>query len=41
MHKQFDKCQHIILTIENPNMNEVDTIFCSHLTEHNKIFDFF
>ena len=24
----------IILTIENPNMNDVDSIFHSHVTEH-------
>ena len=41
MHKEFDKSKHIILTIENLFMNEVDSIFCSYITEHNKKIDFF
>ena len=39
--KEFDKCEHIIITNENHNLNEVDRIFYSFITEHNKKFDYF
>ena len=26
IHKEFDRCKHIKLTIENPNINNVDEV---------------
>ena len=41
IHKEFDKCKHIKLTIENPNINNIDEIFYEYIIEHNKIHDFY
>ena len=41
IHEEFDNCNYITLTIENPNMNDVDSIFYSYITEHNRKFDYF
>ena len=35
-HKEFDKHQHIFLTKEIPNINEVDEIFYAYIIEHNR-----
>ena len=35
IHKEFNKCKHIELTIENPNMNNRDEIFYAYIIEHN------
>ena len=40
-HKEFDKCKHIKLTIENPNINERDEISYAYIIEHNETFDFY
>ena len=29
IHKEFDKCKHVRLTIENPNINDMDRLFYS------------
>ena len=36
IHKELDKCEHIILSIEIPNIDEVDSILYSYNTEHKK-----
>ena len=41
IHKEFDKCEHINLTFENPNINEVDSIFFSFFTEQSKKIVYF
>ena len=41
IHKEIDKCEHILLTIENPIINEVEDTFYSFSTEHNKKVDYF
>ena len=28
IHKSFDRCKLLILTIENPNINDIDVFFC-------------
>ena len=35
-HKYFDKHKHIKLTIDNPNIDDLDKIFYNHLNENNK-----
>ena len=30
-HKDFDKCKHMKLTIENPDINGVDDIFYAYI----------
>ena len=32
IHKEFDKCKHIKLTIGNPNINDIDEIIYAYLT---------
>ena len=41
IHKQFDKCKHIKLTIEKPNINDVVEIFQAYIIEHFKKYDFY
>ena len=40
IHEEFDRCKHIKLTIENPNMNDTDEIFYAYIIEHNKKHDY-
>ena len=35
-HKEFDRCKHVKLTIENPNINDLDRVFYSYIIEHKK-----
>ena len=35
IHKEFDKCTHIKLTVENPYINEKDEIFYAYSIEQN------
>ena len=37
LHKEFGRCNYIELTIENPNMNNIDDIFYAYIIEHKKI----
>ena len=39
-HKEFDKCKHLELSIENPNISDVDEIFYPYIIEHNKKYDY-
>ena len=41
IHKEFDKGRHNILTFENANINQKDSILYSKVTEHNKKIHFF
>ena len=36
IQKQFDRCKHIKLTIENPNMKNIDKSFNTYIIERNK-----
>ena len=38
-HKEFDKCKHIKLTIENPDMYDFDRAFYASIIEHNRKFE--
>ena len=40
-HKEYNKCKHIIITNENLDIKNVDSIFYSYITEHNKNWLFF
>ena len=35
-HKEFDKCQHKKLTINNPDINEIGNTIYKYIIEHNK-----
>ena len=35
-HKEFDKCKHMELTIENPNIDYIDEKFYAYIIKHNK-----
>ena len=37
IHKEFDRCKHIEITIENRNIIDIDEILYAYTTEHNKI----
>ena len=39
IHKEFDRCKFIKLTIENPNINDIDEIFYAYIIEYNKKYD--
>ena len=41
IHKEFDKGKHIILTIENRNINNVDELFYANIIEHNKNYEYY
>ena len=40
-NKEFDKRKHIKLTIENPNINNINTIFYAYIIEHKKKCDYY
>ena len=35
-NKEFDKCKQLELTIENPNINNVDELFHACIIQHKK-----
>ena len=39
-HKEFDKCKHMKLTIENPDINNADEVFHANIFQHNKKYDY-
>ena len=41
IHKEFGKCNHINLTIENPTINSIDEKFYAYIIEHNKKHDYY
>ena len=40
-HKEFGECKHMKLTIENPDINNVNEIFYAYIVQHNKKYDFY
>ena len=40
-HKEFDKCKHIKLTIQNPNTNVMDEKFYAYNIEHNEKYAYY
>ena len=40
-HKESDKCKHMELTIENPDIYNVDEVFYAYIIQHNKQYDHF
>ena len=40
-HKDFDKCKHMKLAIENPNINNIDRAFYEYNIQHSINFDFY
>ena len=39
MHKEFDIFKHMELTIENPNIDNVDEAFFAYIIQYNKQYD--
>ena len=40
-HIHLDKQKHIKLTIDNPNIDNIDEIFYSHIKDYNNKFEFY
>ena len=40
-HKKFDKCKQLELTIENPDINNVDELFHAYIIQHKKEKDYY
>ena len=40
-HKEFDKYNHIKITIKKPNLNKIDIIFYDYIIEYNKKFEYY
>ena len=40
-HKEFDTCKNVELTIENPDINNVDKLFYAYNSQHNNEFDYY
>ena len=40
-HKYLDKQKHIKITIDNPNIKNIDEIFYSHIIEYNNKYEFY
>ena len=40
-HKELHKCKHIKLTIENPDINNIDRIFYEYNIQHIKKYEFY
>ena len=40
-HKEFGKCKHMELTIENPDINNVDEVFYAFNIQHNKQYHYY
>ena len=40
-HKNFGKCEHIVLFMKNIDVKNVDEAFYLHIIEHNKKFDYY
>ena len=39
--KEFDKCEHIVLSLKDFDINKVDEAFSLYIIEHNKKFDYY
>ena len=40
-HIHLDKQKHIKLTIDNPNIDNIDEIFDSHINDYNNKYEFY
>ena len=40
-HKEVDKCKHMELIIEDPDINSVDEVFFADVIQHNKEYDYY
>ena len=40
-HNEIERCEKIKLSIENPDINDIDAIFCSYNIEHDKNYDYY
>ena len=40
-HIEFDKCKHIILSLKDIDIKNVDEPFCFYIIEHNEKFDYY
>ena len=38
-HKELDKCKHILLSLKDIDIDNVDGAFCLYIIEHSKKFD--
>ena len=41
IHKEFDECKHMDLTIENLDINNVDELFYAYIIQNNKQYDYY
>ena len=41
IHKEIDKCKHMKLTIENPDINNIDRAFYEYVIQHKKKYDYY
>ena len=41
IHKEFDKCKHIFLSLKDIDIKDVDETFYLYIIEHNKKFDYY
>ena len=40
-HKEFDKCKHMELVIENLNIKNVDEVFYAYIIQQSKEYDYY
>ena len=40
-HKKLNKHKHIKITIDNPNINNIDEIFYNHIKEYNIMYEYY
>ena len=36
IHNELNRCKHKEITVQNPNINDIDELFYSYIIEHNK-----
>ena len=41
IHKEFDKCKHIILFLKDIDINDVDETFYAYIIQHIKILEYY
>ena len=41
IHKELDRCQHVMLLLRDIDMHDVDRAFYSYIIEHNKKYDYY
>ena len=40
-HIELDKCKHIVFSLKDIDINDIDEAFCLYTIEHNKKFDYY